>query len=1075
MRTGISSVPSYVLGAPSDRRPPAGMPKITMPSTCSSLPRRQLFARLDEFEPFALIWISAPAGYGKTTVIADYLRERRRPAAWYQCDEGDADIASFFHYVALARSGLSALEPPPAFLSQYLSAVPVFCRNFFRQWFAGLPQRATLVLDNWEDVPTDAELRSLLPIIVEQLPRGQQIIVISRTEPDSGVSRLILHERVAQLQTADLQLSRVETEELARARSRDASVPWPVDVERLYRLTQGWAAAVTLLLSQHDSAPTASQEVPPGASQTIFDYLATEAFEHLPAPARKFLLEVACLDHISVPVARRISGCADAGSMLDTLARENVFTSFRAVSSSYHLHPLFRGFLQRRQSLTLPPQAQRDLLQKAARALSSEGDVEAGLHLLLQAQIWHEAAEVIREIAPRFVDQARLATLSRSIEALPNDLVETDAWLLYWRGVCRFILAFESARDDLERSYAGFVSVNDRAGQSLACAAILQHIAYSYLDYRDLLPWIARLEPLLENGAPFDSSRTEIKVRAAFMLALSQGVPNHPKLVDSVAHVCRLVQAERDIVNLAEGVSALLHFFSRFGRTSQYGDLDNTVARLLADATLPPIHRLNLLWLHAYQLHSSGDPTRVVAILGEARALARHEGLYSEDTRMRLCELQAQEIGASSATALATFSELEPHIRGMPAIPRAHFLYVRSIFELGCGNLVQALKYSEEALPLIRASHWYIGEALALTGLAEVYCSVGRHEDAARCIRECVGITEGVVAPLVEFNLQLVCAELARIRGSSDFREALAKAFAIGRQQGYANGFHTSSQLLRRLIPYGLELDIEPSYCSWVIGKRRFKPPSPLCGRWPWPVKIRAFGRFRIYVNGEELIVRASGQRKPMEILKLLSAHPDGMEMSRIMDELWPDLDGDAARNALDVTVHRLRKILKNKEAVEISNGTLALSKDRVWLDTEAFDHVASRQSALPGSAELHEEVLELYRGGLLGEEEVRGTLLAARDRFRMRFVGWVSQSAKDLESAGRWDDVASLYSRAIERAPVEESLHRGLIRALEKMGRDTRSASKRLEGMTGAYRRFSGRTRVNAGTNAGARRVERC
>jgi DNA-binding SARP family transcriptional activator len=543
---------------------------------------------------------------------------------------------------------------------------------------------------------------------------------------------------------------------------------------------------------------------------------------------------------------------------------------------------------------------------------------------------------------------------------------------------------------------------------------------------------------LLDDAPHFSSSHTEVKVRAAFMLALSQGVPNHPKLFDSVAKVCELVQTEQDILSLAEGVSALLHFFSRFGRTPQYGDLDRIVGRLLDDPALPPIYRLNLLWLHAYQLHSSGDPTRVVAILGEARALARHEGLHGEDTRMRLCELQAQDISASSATALSTFSELEPHIRCMPAIPRAHFLYVRSIFELGCGNLEQALKYGEEALPLIRTSHWLIGEALALTGLAEVYCAAGRNEDAARCIRECAVITEGVVAPLIEFNLQLVRAELARIRSSPEFAMALAKAFALGREQGYANGFHTSSLLLRRLIPYGVELGIEPSYCRWVIAKRKFTPPSLHRTRWPWPVKIRAMGRFRIYLNDEELIVRGKGQRRPLEVLKLLSAHPNGVEMSRVMDELWPDHEGDAARNALDITLHRLRKILKNKEAVWLTGGTLSLNKHIVWLDTQALDRIGAQQRSWTDLHDSREEILELYRGGLLGDEEVRGTLLAARDRFRKKFVYCISQLAKGLETSNRWEDVTSLYLRAIDREPLEDSLQRGLHRALRVTGSDT-------------------------------------
>src|SRR5579862_8745441 len=122
--------------------------KITMPSVTQSLPREALFSRLDE-QSNRLIWLTAPAGYGKTTSVSTYLRARGRPAVWYQCDDGDADIASFFHYLSLT------LEPSaggrlslPSFRPEYLDAVAAFTRNYFRAWFASLEVGTTVVLDD---------------------------------------------------------------------------------------------------------------------------------------------------------------------------------------------------------------------------------------------------------------------------------------------------------------------------------------------------------------------------------------------------------------------------------------------------------------------------------------------------------------------------------------------------------------------------------------------------------------------------------------------------------------------------------------------------------------------------------------------------------------------------------------------------------------------------------------------------------------------------------------------------------------------------------------------------------------
>lgn len=262
----------------------------------------------------------------------------------------------------------------------------------------------------------------------------------------------------------------------------------------------------------------------------------------------------------------------------------------------------------------------------------------------------------------------------------------------------------------------------------------------------------------------------------------------------------------------------------------------------------------------------------------------------------------------------------------------------------------------------------------------------------------------------------------------------LAKAFALGREQGYANGFHTSSQMLRRLVPYGIQLGIEPSYCRWVITKRRFRPPSAGCfAGWPWPVKIRAMGRLRIYLEDAELTFNGKAQRKPLDMLKLLIARPNGVEMNQFMDELWQDLEGDAARNAMDIALHRLRKILKARDAVQLIGGSVALNRDVVWLDTLALEHLSAE---LPSSTELSgtiEEVLDLYQGPLLGAEESSGPILVARDRLRGKFLFVVSRLANQLEQLHRWDEMTSLYLRAIEREPFEEPLRRGLLHAVRR------------------------------------------
>lgn len=1008
--------------------------KITMPLIRKCFLRERVFQHLDELTECPLIWLSAPAGYGKTTVVSSYLDVRERPTVWYQCDQGDDDIASFFLYMALARSEVSSDTSLPAFQSQYLAAIPTFTRNFFRNWFARLPTGATLVLDNWQDVPANGALRDMLPIIAEQIPQGMAIIVISRDEPPVSLARLSTNGRMAVIEVEQLQLSISETAAMVKLHAAFPERIASVEVDQLHAATRGWAAGVTLMLRSERAMPLPGTELQ-GPLQGIFDYLATEVFERLEDSVQQFLLKTSCLEHIAVPIARQLSGNDDSAKILDGLTRQNAFTLYRPASSSYYYHPLFREFLRARLSASLGPIARRAWLVDAGQALAGQGDAEAAIRLFIQAESWEDAAALIRTAAVVLMQRARLGILLGWIEALPRQVLIADSWLMYWRGMCQLVTAFVSARKTLDDAYTLFARENDRVGQMLACAGILQHITYCYADYRTMLPWIEALELNLE-GAPFPSPRVELQIMSAFMLALSQAMPRHPKLSSSVARVSELVEAESDLTSRAEGVSALLHFFSRFGRTAHYGDMDIKVAQLLADRSLPPVHRLNLMWLQAYQLHSGGDPERVAGILRDARALARHEGLHSEDTRMRVCELQAQEIGPSTTAALATFSELEPYLRLMPCIPLAHFLYVRAMFELACGHSAEALAYIEEAVPMIRASHWYIGEALSLTGMAEIYCSLDRYDDAASCIQTCCAIIADVEAPLVEFNTRLVQAEIARLTKNDEaFATELARAFAIGRQQGYANGFHTSSQLLRRLLPYAVQLQIERSYCRWVISKRRFKPPSAASIHWPWAVRIRALGRLEIVVDDAPLAFTGKTQRKPLDLLKLLVAHGNGMEAVRLMDLLWPELEADSARNALDLALHRLRKILKMKDAVVLVDGSVLLNRDTVWTDTFALEHFNAKEVTSVELPNAVEHLLDIYRAPLLYAEEGVTSIAHARNLLRSKFVRITSGFVERLASSEQWELLIALCGRAIEREPTEERLHRDLIRGLVAQG----------------------------------------
>jgi two-component SAPR family response regulator len=154
------------------------------------------------------------------------------------------------------------------------------------------------------------------------------------------------------------------------------------------------------------------------------------------------------------------------------------------------------------------------------------------------------------------------------------------------------------------------------------------------------------------------------------------------------------------------------------------------------------------------------------------------------------------------------------------------------------------------------------------------------------------------------------------------------------------------------------------------------------------------------------------------------------------MDALWPDLDGDAVRNAFDLAVHRLRKLLKHKDAVQLSQGRLSLNPRLVWVDAFVLQRLSTE-----GFAEAHlsasvPALLTLYRGPLLADDD-GPAIVAARQRLRSHFIRSVAALADRLEGAQQRRLVASLCRQAIDLEPLEEDLYRIWIRSLIARGHD--------------------------------------
>ena len=212
-------------------------------------------------------------------------------------------------------------------------------------------------------------------------------------------------------------------------------------------------------------------------------------------------------------------------------------------------------------------------------------------------------------------------------------------------------------------------------------------------------------------------------------------------------------------------------------------------------------------------------------------------------------------------------------------------------------------------------------------------------------------------------------------------------------------------------------------------------------------VHVRTLGRFSVLVDGEPLRFGRKLPRKPLELLKATVAMgPSAVCRARLADALWPDAEADAAFNALDMALLRLRRLLGGAETVLQRGGRIALNATCCAIDAAQLEHLARVRAEAPGAdgaAATLRVAFSLYRGEFLPDEEAAWAI-PTRERLRECFVRLVAEHANGLERRGAWEEVLHLFHQAMGVDEGCEAFGQGVVRASVRLGREVEAAAAR-------------------------------
>jgi len=396
--------------------------------------RPRLIEQLNKGLHRKLTLISAPAGFGKTTVVSDWIRQSEIPVAWLSLDDGDNDPVQFLTYFiatleqidnTIGQTGQGMLQspqppPPEALITALINEI------------AAVPSQFVLVLDDYHLIEAQA-IHDALTFLLEHLPPRMHLIIAAREDPPLSLARLRARGQLTELRATDLRFTSAEAAEfLIQVMDLNLSAE---DIAALETRTEGWIAGLQLAaISMQGRADTASLvQSFTGSHRHVLDYLVEEVLEQQSESVQAFLLHTSILDRLTGTLCDAVTGQDNGRATLEILDRANLFiVPLDDERRWYRYHHLFGDLLRQRLRQTQSEQVPT-LHNKASEWYEQKGFVDEAIDHALRGECFERAVHLIEAHVDTIWQRGEHAKLRRWLDRLPAEVSSSKPQLCIFR------------------------------------------------------------------------------------------------------------------------------------------------------------------------------------------------------------------------------------------------------------------------------------------------------------------------------------------------------------------------------------------------------------------------------------------------------------------------------------------------------------------------------------------------------------------------------------------------------------------------------------------------------------------
>lgn len=626
---------------------------------------------------------------------------------------------------------------------------------------------------------------------------------------------------------------------------------------------------------------------------------------------------------------------------------------------------------------------------------------------------------------------------------------ESDADVAFRTGLEASHRGEQAALQMLNTARESYMSRGEDKRAALATAALLI-TAQVIANYRRFPEHIAALAIVRDPEVRWDSGDEELLALGGLLAGLIFFGPEDPFIERCVERIMALLELDLD-VNIKFAAGRLVMYFSE---PRELRALGQRVYSVLHPSMQHPVltpHRLGhwlIYWARVARY--AREPMQAQLAEDQARLLA--EGNQLRDILFWLAVIDVDRSlpgrnveQAERALAVAERAADPAHLGDLLRLEflQTKFARMTAQGDRAVFHASRATRYAIELeFPPVMRAVYIVNEAQARLLIDDF-------DTALELLRTAVSMVPASYADEVRDMIALTEAYQAMMTSRPDRLALLANAWSSIRARQSYDAFDGFPEFGAKLCVLALENGIETEFVRRLLETRNIAAPPNAPETWPWSVSIRALGPFALRRRGEVLASDSKAQKKPLELLKaIIALGGRGVPKEKLSDLLWPDASASDAATSLDVVILRLRKLLKNPDAIRVENGNVDLDSQHVWLDVWAFDRdVEALQTVLHGTSDaatvdrIGLALLAHYRGPFLGNEELQRWSLAARDRLQNRFRRSLADAGRYWEQQNDWQRAIALYERALEEDNLAEDLYRRLMRGYIARGESADAA----------------------------------